>query len=85
MKTKYKSWFMNYFLAPFSWSRWTDIDTFSYTAEAYLLQGRVNYRTNSKQFKVTSMKNTFSLAHIGKLDIAILEDRGLIDKNTKWN
>lgn len=56
MHTSFGNWLTNYFLASFSWSRWTDITTFSYAGEAFLLQGKVNSRTNAKKFKVIVLK-----------------------------
>lgn len=61
MKAQFKTWFVNYFMFPFSWSRWTDILTFSYSG-AYLLQGRVNSRSNAKQFRITGMQRAFAVS-----------------------
>ena len=53
--TSFGNWLTNYFLAPFSWSRWTDITTFAFGG-AYLLQGKVNSRTNAKKFNICPYK-----------------------------
>lgn len=82
--TPFLKWLANYILAPFSWSRWTDIVTFSY-AGAYLLQGKVNSRTNAKKFKVIAIKNRAGVAKMEFLDMNKLAATGLIDTTVKFN
>lgn len=84
-KTEFKIWWTNYWLAPFSWSRWADIQTFSFGCSAYLLQGKVNSKTNAKKFKVTAMKRTTGVADVGYVKIERLTECGLIDEIVKWN
>lgn len=82
--TSFGNWFTNYFLAPFSWSRWTDITTFAFGG-AYLLQGKVNSRTNAKKFKVTAIKNKVGVAKLEHLSMDKLASNGLIDDKVKFN
>jgi hypothetical protein len=85
IKTEFKTWWVNYLLAPFSWSRWTDIITFSY-AGAYLLQGKVNRLTNAKKFKITALRaNHLGVAKVERMPIETLEKCGLIDQQVKYN
>jgi len=70
--------FFDYLLFPFSWSQWEDIETFSFGGSAYLLQGRKNYRSNAKKFRVTPTKRFWQTADIGRLDMKKLESVGLI-------
>lgn len=86
MKTEFKIWLINYILAPFSWSRWTDITTFAF-AGSYLLQGKVNKRTNAKKFRVTTISSaTMTTArYLNGLPMDKLEECKLIDKQVKFN
>ena len=81
----FKIWFSNYFLALFSWSRWVDVDTFSFGSNAYLLQGKINKRSNAKKFRVTGMKNRSGVADIGAIKIERLSGCGLINNNVLFN
>jgi hypothetical protein len=83
--TSFGNWFINYFLAPFSWSRWTDITTFSYASQAFLLQGKVNSRTNAKKFKIISFKTRTGIVKIGHMTMEQLALTGLIDDKVKFN
>jgi hypothetical protein len=83
--TPFLKWFASYFLAPFSWSRWADITTFSYGNEFYLLQGKVNSRNNSKKFKVIAIKNKIGVAKPDKISMEQLIATGLIDTTVKFN
>ena len=83
VRTDFKIWFVNYFLAPFSWSRWTDISTFDY-AGGYLLQGKVNKRTNAKKFKITEMRQCWKVAKTS-VSMDKLKENGLIDDKVKYN
>jgi len=74
---QFKQWALMYFLAPFSWSKWIDIDTFSFGGSACLLQGKVNTRTNAKKFRVTGMKKSFNVHDIGHLKLEKLTECGL--------
>jgi len=85
IKTEFKIWFVNYLLAPFSWSRWTDICTFSFGYSAYLLQGKVNSKTNAKKFKVISTKGLVGVADVGVLEMKRLKECGLICEEVKFN
>ena len=83
--TQFKTWWINYLMHPFSWSRWTDIITFSY-AGAYLLQGKVNSRSNSKKFRVVQLReNSLGVAKVEHMPIETLEKCGLIDTQVKFN
>ena len=87
-KTDFQIWWVNYFLAPFSWSRWTDILTFTYgmVSEPQLLQGKLNKRTNAKKFRITSLKQKMTTKyHYGKIDMDVLDKNGLIDSQVKFN
>lgn len=83
-RTQFKLWWIHWLMAPFSWSRWTDISTFSYGDSAHLLQGKVNRRSNAKKFRVTNMKKSYSVIDIGRLPIEKLDECGLIDNEVKW-
>jgi len=84
MRTEFKTWFIGYILAPFSWSAWVDICTFTWASNAYLLQGRVNRRTNEKRFKVTSTGSSiFTAANVGKLPMERLKECGLINESVE--
>ncbi len=48
-RVQFKIWAYSYFTHPFSWSRWCDIQTFSYGSDAYLLQGKSNKNSNAKK------------------------------------
>ncbi len=80
MKAQFKQWIILRVLAPFSWSKWVDIDTFNYTSYAYLLQGKVNRATNAKRFKVVAISSTFKIADPGHVPMADLEKAGLIER-----
>ena len=84
-KTQFRIWWINYFISPFSWSRWTDITTFSYGGTACLLQGKCNKSTNAKRFKITTMKQRFSINDVGNMKMERLAECGLIDETVKWN
>jgi hypothetical protein len=83
MKTDFKTWWANYWLAPFSWSRWADICTFSYGDNAFLLQGKVNKTTNAKKFKVTAMKRFTGGADVKSMTMERLSECGLINEIAK--
>lgn len=85
INTEFKTWWANYWLSPFSWSRWTDIDTFYYDTHPYLLQGKVNKRSNAKKFKITAIKNTIGHSSMQGLNIEQLFKCGLIDQTVKYN
>lgn len=85
MKTEFKIWLVNYLLSPFSWSKWADICTFSFAYNAYLLQGKVNKRTNAKIFRVTAMKGMIGVADVGSIELDQLKKCGLIDETVKFN
>ena len=78
MKTQFKQWIIYRILAPFSWSKWVDISTFSYASCAYLLQGKVNRTTNAKRFRVTAISSTFKIADPRNVPIEELDKCGLI-------
>jgi hypothetical protein len=79
IKTEFKFWFLNYFLSPFRWSKWKDIDTFTFGTSAYLLQGKLNKGTNAKKFKVVCTADGAGGANIVSIEFSKLEERGLID------
>ena len=83
MKSEFKQWIILRIIAPFSWSKWADISTFSYASEAYLLQGMVNRKTNSKQFKVTAISSRFKIADPRNVSIDELDKCGLIERELK--
>lgn len=84
-KTQFKIWWISYITAPFSWSRWTDICTFSYGGTACLLQGKLNKRTNAKIFRITKMKQFGAINEVGNVRMERLTECGLIDEQVKWN
>jgi hypothetical protein len=84
-KTEFRIWWMHYWMAPFAWSRWADICTFSFGSNAYLLQGKVNRKSNAKKFRVTAMKRTTGVADVGHMKMERLTECGLIDEMAKWN
>jgi len=84
MKVEFKIWLINYILAPFSWSRWTDIKTFQFAYGGYLLQGKVNKKTNAKKFRITEMKQSFVIAET-TCEIETLDKCGLIDSTVRFN
>ena len=84
-KTQFQIWWINYILAPFSWSRWTDIATFSYGSTACLLQGKCNSRTNAKRFKITTLKQRFAINDVQHMEMKRLIECGLIDEQLKYN
>lgn len=84
-KTEFGTWLHNYFLEPFSWSKWADITTFTFGSNAYLLQGKVNRRTNAKKFKVTAMKRLSGVADVGHMKMERLAECGLIEEQVKYN
>ncbi len=72
-------------LSPFSWSKWVDIQTFSFLGEAFLLQASVNKISNAKKFRVQKTRqNNFSSANVGILKIEELEKRGLTSYNIDY-
>ena len=83
--TQFKTWWVNYWLAPFSWSRWADIETFNFGSTPYLLQGKVNSRSNAKKFRVTPIKNRAGVASGGTPKLSYLAEHGLIDEQVKFN
>jgi hypothetical protein len=83
-KVEFRIWLINYILAPFSWSRWTDIKTFQYGYGGYLLQGRMNKKTNAKIFRITEMKHSFVTTET-TCEIEQLDKCGLIDSQVKFN
>lgn len=81
MKTQFKTWLIGYAIAPFSWSRWADICTFTFLGDAYLLQGKVNRQTNEKRFMVTSTSPNFlNAADVGSIRMERLKECGLINE-----
>jgi len=80
---EFKNWWISYWLAPFSWSKWSDISTFSYGYKSYLLQGRVNRKTNAKKFKVTPIKNKYGTVGVETMKMERLVECGLIDEIAK--
>jgi|LakMenEpi03Aug12_release.lakeMendotaPanAssembly.Ray.scaffolds.fasta_scaffold2760367_1 hypothetical protein len=80
MKKEFKTWITNFLFSFLGWSRWTDITTFSYGYDSYLLQGKLNKRTNSKKFKITSITSKDRSISLEKLI-----ESGLIDTQVKFN
>ena len=80
MKVQFKQWIILTMIAPFSWSKWVDISTFSWGSEAYLLQGKVNRRTNAKRFLVTAISSRFKVADPRNVSIEELDKCGLIER-----
>lgn len=85
MKTEFKIWWINYFMHPFAWSRWCDICTFNFGYTPYLLQGKLNRRSNAKKFRVTAITNKIGVAYPGSVPISTLDEKGLIDSQVKFN
>ncbi len=84
MKNQLHIYLVNAILATFSWSRWTDIIVFTYGYNSYLLQGKVNKRTNAKVFQVISFKNKLGTAS-ANLTMEKLDECGLVDTKVKYN
>lgn len=85
MKVEFKNWIIHSILAPLSWSKWCDIQTFMFGSTCYLLQGKLNKVTNSKKFKVTQLKQNFQTANIGLISLEKLKDHGLIEEQIQYN
>lgn len=83
MNLEFKIWAINYFIAPFSWSRWTDISIFQYGNSSYLLQGKLNRRSNAKKFRITPTSKTFGAQVI--ISLERLKTCGLINEEVKFN
>lgn len=84
VKVQFKTWWTNYLMAPFSWSKWVDIDTFAFNGMPYLLQGKVNRSTNAKKFRITRM-GTLMGTSSGSVSLDKLRERGLIDDQVTYN
>ena len=85
IKTQFQIWFVYYFNAPFSWSRWTDISVFHYSSNSYLLQGKVNKFNNAKKFRVTAIKNKFGIHSDASITMEKLESCGLVNQVVQYN
>jgi hypothetical protein len=85
MKVIFKIWLYNYITAPFSWSRWADISSFSFGSDAYLLQGKVNKNSNAKKFRITALKNNSKLADVQFMSLERLKECQLIEEIVKYN
>lgn len=84
-KITFKQWWGTYWMAPFSWSKWTDVMVFNFGGSAYLLQGQVNQRTNSKRFKVVSFKRPLAVVQPSHITMDDLNKTGIVDQQVKWN
>lgn len=84
IKTQFKIWLVNYLVGPFSWSKWTDINTFEFHGGPYLLQGKVNRVSNAKKFRVTRIGTLFG-ASPGAVPFDKLREHGLIEDQVKYN
>lgn len=84
-KTQFRIWWVHWMLAPFGWSRWTDIQTFGYDGDAFLLQGKVNRSSNAKKFRITCTKKSYRLANVSNVSMDRLNECGLADEHVKWN
>lgn len=85
IKTQFQIWFVYYFNAPFSWSRWTDISVFQYQGTCYLLQGKVNKFNNAKKFRVTGIKNKYGLNGDASITMEKLDACGLVNQVVQYN
>lgn len=84
-KVQFKIWALHYFAAPFSWSKWVDIKVFNFGHEMFLLQGKVNSRSNAKKFRITGTGKWGSSVCVNVMSIEELMERGLIDQEVKYN
>jgi hypothetical protein len=84
MKTQFKIWLVNYLVGPFSWSKWTDINTFEFHGDPYLLQGMVNKVSNAKKFRVTRIGTMFGASPMS-MPFDKLRQHGLIEDQVKYN
>jgi hypothetical protein len=71
-----KSWF----LQPFSWTEWTDISTFAFACDGYLLQGKRNTVSNAKKFRITILKQAMKMANAPVVPFEKLVDLGVCIK-----
>ena len=79
--TAIKGWILH----PFSWSKWVDIQTFSFLGEAFLLQARVNKASNLKRFRVQrTRQDRLSATNVGMINIEKLENAGLISCSVEY-
>jgi len=83
-RTEFSIGIMNMIMAPFAWSNWVDVLTFSFGSNAYLLQAKRNRRTNAKRFRVTEMKQRMETAAPSHVSMEELEERGLINKSLEY-
>ena len=84
IKTQFKIWLVNYLVGPFSWSKWTDINTFEFNSSPYLLQGKVNRVSNAKKFRVTTIGTRFGTSP-RSMPFDELRKHGLIEDQVKYN
>jgi hypothetical protein len=84
IKTQFKIWLVNYLAGPFSWSKWTDINTFEFHGDPYLLQGKVNKVSNAKKFRVTRIGTMFGASPMS-MPFDKLRQHGLIEDQVKYN
>ena len=66
-----------WWLQPFMWKPWVDITTFTFGYQGYLLQGRVNKISNAKKFRITKMRQLFSVAEVSAVSLKELNEKGL--------
>lgn len=83
IKTQFKIWLINYLVGPFSWSKWTDINTFEFNGCPYLLQGKVNKVSNAKKFRITRIGAMFTSPRSMPFDK--LREHNLIEDQVKYN
>lgn len=85
MKTQILNALTGWILFPFSWSKWVDIQTFSFVGNAYLLQGKVNTVSNAKKFRVVKTNpSKFYAANIGILKMEDLATAGLLTTEVQY-
>ena len=64
-----------------NWSQWKDILVFSFATESFLLQGKVNRKTNRKKFKAVSCsRGRFGMGFAHSVTEEQLRKVGLFDK-----
>jgi hypothetical protein len=79
--TTIKGWILH----PFSWSKWVDIQTFSFLGEAFLLQAKINKVSNLKRFRVQrTRQDRLSATNVGAINIEELEKRDLISYDVEY-
>lgn len=68
-----------------SWSKWVDICVFNYYGQSWLLQGKMNSKTNSKKFKITKIGGHILQTPNCTISEYVLKDKGVFIDVTPAN